>query len=55
LYDARPLFFIVLEKWFLSRFFVRTRSCLSRAQGGGISIPGTLPYSCRYPAAPRNE
>jgi hypothetical protein len=36
LYDARSLFFIVLEKWFISRFFVSTRSCLSRAKGEGI-------------------
>jgi hypothetical protein len=55
LYDARSLFFIVLEKWFLSRFFVSTRSRLSGAKVEGTSISGTLRYSCRYPAAPRDE
>ena len=54
--ELRPLVvLIVLEKWFLSRFFVSNRSCVSRAKGEGISISGTLPYSCRHPAALRNE
>ena len=48
LYDARPLFFIVLEKWFLNRFFVSTRSCLSRAKALFMQTPSRASKRIKY-------